>query len=196
MLSTSEITTGVLGVGVGEERCYSFSHLSSCLPLKIHMFWAYVGTNTQTYWLWKRHIFCTPWHLLVLVKHIALLFMFQHGQKTHSNVSSLYVSPLITDINRCQHNLASPWPLRDSTEVHGEWLVGWAHHLLDWWAADRWCHPFSYSSPAISLFCSVFCSLREIRSVFLSRLKYIKKNQDWVLIVDKLRHWLPWWLSR
>lgn len=156
----TEITTGVLGVGMGEEHCYSFSHLSSCLPLKIHMFWAYVGTNTQTYWLWKRHIFCTPWHLLVLVKHIALLFMIQHGQKTHSNVSSLYVSPLITDINHCQHNLASPWPLRDSTKVHGEWLVGWAHRLLDWWVADRWCHPFSYSSPAISLFCSFFLFLK------------------------------------
>lgn len=72
------------GGGWGKSAVIPFLTVS-CLPLKIHMFWAYVGTNTQTYWLWKRHIFCTPWHLLVLVKHIALLFMFQHGQKTHSN---------------------------------------------------------------------------------------------------------------
>ena len=42
-----------------------------------------------------------------------LACLFQHGQKTHLNVSSLYVSSLIIDGNRRRQNPASLRSLRD-----------------------------------------------------------------------------------
>lgn len=99
---------------------------------------------------WKEAYFCTPWHLLMLVKHTTLLFVFQHGQKTHLNVSSLYVSSLIIDGNRRRHNPASLRSLRD--DGWGEWGVRLDEPITCWvggWQVDS--HPFSCPSSAISL---------------------------------------------